>query len=442
MRRIVLIVIVVLAVVAGSAYLLSGRPDSSASAPAADSGRGNGPGGSPGGGGVIRPPMTVELTKAGRADLNDRILIVGNLIGAATVDVVPKISGRLQSIGVRIGDRVSRGETIAEVEAHEIQEQVKQAQASYEVGAASVRQREADLKFAETSLERSRSLFNRQLVSKQTLDDSEARQQAAAAQLDLARAQLNQAKARLDELQFSLANTVIASPVDGFVGKRNLDPGAWVSPNAPVVSVVDIRLVRLVANLVEKDLRRVTPGMDAEVEVDAYPGETFKGRVTRVAPVLDPATRTAQMEVEVPNTGFRLKPGMYARVRITVDQRAAALVVPRNAVVDVQGTRGVFIATDAPAGSSSAAGGGRPGGGPRMTAAFRPVETGLQERDLVEIIKGLSEGDRIVTTGATSLRDGDRILLAGAARGNRGAPGAEGGRPGGGADQPRRQSTL
>ena len=112
------------------------------------------------------------------------------------------------------------------------------------------------------------------------------------------------------------------SPVDGFVSKRNLDPGAFAGANTVILSVVDISTVRMVANLVEKDFKRVQPGVEAVVEVDAFPGESFRGQVSRVAPVFDPATRTASMEIEVPNPGFRLKPGMYARVRLTADRRA------------------------------------------------------------------------------------------------------------------------
>jgi multidrug resistance efflux pump len=123
------------------------------------------------------------------------------------------------------------------------------------------------------NLERNRSLLERQLLPKQTFDDTDARHQAAIAQLDLAHAQFDQAKARLEELRINLGNTVIASPVDGFIGKRFLDAGATVSPNVPVASVVDIHTVRMVANLVEKDLKRVTVGTQAAVEVDAFPGE-------------------------------------------------------------------------------------------------------------------------------------------------------------------------
>ncbi len=386
-------------------------------------GGGGAPGGMGGGmggpGAFARPPMTVEVSKVSRSDIKESLLVVGNLIGAATVDVASKVSGRLQDVNARLGDAVRKGQVIARVEDREILEQVKQAEASFEVAAATVRQREADLKFALTSLERSRNLFGRQLIPRQTLDDSEARYQAATAQLDLARAQFEQARARLEELRITLSNTRVLAPVDGFIGKRNLDPGAFVSSNAAIFSVVDIRVVRLVVNLVEKDLKRVQVGASAVAEVDAYPGETFTGRVARVAPVLDPATRTAEMEIELPNASFRLKPGMYARVRLTTGERPNALVVPRNSVVDVENSgRGVFVFD-----------------GEKRQARFQAVEVGLQDDQRAEILKGLTEGQAVITTGAASLRDGDPVLLAGMGGGPGGGPGG-GGRPGQGEGRP------
>ena len=353
--------------------------------------------------------MTVDLITPSRAAVSAKLTVVGNLIGDATVAVVPKTAGRLDAVYVRLGDRVSLGQRIGKIEDREFLEQVKQAEAAFEVGNATIRQREADLKFAQTNLDRSKNLFDRQLLPRQSMDDAEARSQAAVAQLDLARAQVMQSKARLEELRVILANTLIVSPVDGFVARRAADQGAYVSPNAPVVDVVDINRVRLVAAVVEKDLRRIRDGQEADVEVDAYPGETFKGRIARVAPVLDPTTRTATIEVEIPNPGYRLKPGMYAKVSVTTDTRANALVVPRNAVIDLEGKRGVFVAAD-------------------QVASFRVIEIGVEEDLRVEVISGVTENDKVITTGAGALRDGDRILLAGAgAGGGRGQGGGPGG---------------
>ena len=221
--------------------------------------------------------MTVEVAKVGRGNISSYLSVVGNLIGEATVEVAPKTGGRLVSMNVKLGDRVRRGQVLAKVDDREIVEQVRQAEASHQVAEATIRQREADLSLALTSVERSRNLYGRQLLPKQTLDDAEARYTAAVAQLDLSRAQMAQSAARLEELKINLANTNVVSPVDGFVGKRNVDPGAWVSQNAGVASIVDISRLRLVANVVEKDLRLVNTGDPAMIEVDAYPGREVQG---------------------------------------------------------------------------------------------------------------------------------------------------------------------
>jgi RND family efflux transporter MFP subunit len=426
MKRVIGILVIV-AAGAGGYYMWrnsAAEAESQSSALATPTGgrtRGGGGSGGFGGGGFgggfgggPRLPMTVEVASVKRADMSEQMTVVGNLIGALTVETVPKVAGRLESVSVRLGDRVRKGQTLAKIEDHELLEQMRQAQASFEVAAATIRQREADLNLAKSNLDRSRNLLDRQLIPRQTFDDADARYQAATAQLDLAKAQNSQAQARLDELKINLGNTVIVSPVNGFVGKRTLDPGAWVTPNSALLSVVDISVVRLVANVVEKDLRRIATGQRAEVAVDAFPGETFTGRVARIAPVLDPATRTAQIEVEIENAQARLKPGMYARVDFTVERRDNTLVVPANALVDVQGKRGVF----------------RPADGD--VAKFQAISTGLVDEKLVEITAGLSEGDRVVTTGAAALRDGDKIILPG--QGQRqggtgtGTGGARGGR--------------
>src|SRR5688500_11041102 len=434
MKKLVIGAGIAIAALAGVAFhtgMFDGEPTQAAGdAQAETEGRGGRGGGFQGGGGFggggfdgggfrgggrggnARGPLTVELGLVTRASIAEEITVVGNVVGEATVAVAPRAAGRLQDVSVKLGDRVSRGQRIAKIEDFELQEQVKQAEAAQQVSEATIRQREADLQLATTNVERSRSLFERQLLPKQTLDDTEARYTSAQAALDLARAQNAQSKARLDELQINLANTIITSPVNGFVSRRTVDPGAFVSQNAPVVDVVDITRVRLVANIVEKDLKEMQTGDTTKVQVDAYPGEIFAGRIARVSPVLDPATRTAPIEIEIPNPDYRLKPGMYARVGITTDTRKDALVVPSDAMADLGGRRGVFqVLND--------------------SAVFRTVQVGTERSDIVEIVAGLEEGEQVITAGARALRDGDRVVLAG----GEGDPagGRQGGRRGGAA---------
>ena len=424
MKKLVIVALLVAAGVAGAYYgglfgdqsttKTTAQDGSGAQGRGGQGGQGGG-GGFPGGGGNFRGaggggrgggrggPMTVEIATAKRASISAELTVVGNLIGDTTVSVAPRAAGRLEEVSVRLGDRVTRGQRIAKIEDFELVQQIRQQEAGQEVSQATIRQREADLALAKLNLDRARSLFERQIQSKQILDDTDSRYQSAQAQLDLARAQAQQSKARLDELNINLGNTIITSPVNGFVSRRLVDPGASVGQNAPVVEVVDISRVRLIANVVEKDLKQLQGGDTTRVQVDAFPGETFTGRIARVSPVLDQATRTAPIEIEIANPTFRLKPGMYARVGITLDTKKDALVVPANALVDLGGRRGVFMPLS-------------------ETAVFRAVQVGTEQGDIVEILGGLTEGAEVITTGAGQLRDGDRVVIAGG-RGGRGGRG-------------------
>lgn len=414
MRKILLLLLLVAGGVGGFLYYRSGSD--AAAAPAAGAGAGAGRAGTAGGRGMgSRTPMTVELAPVTRREVVDYITVVGNLIGEATVDVVPRVAGRIDSIPVKLGDRVARGQAVAKIEDREIREQINQAQATLEVNKANANQRENEVEVQKIALDRAKTTLERGLTSRQMFEDAEARYNNAVSQLNVAKAQQSQTQFRIDELRITLSNTNVVAPVDGFISRRVLDPGAFAGANTVILTVVDIGTVRLVANLVEKGFKKVVRGVEAKVAVDTFPGEDFTGQVSRVAPVFDPATRTAQMEIEVPNPGFRLKPGMYARVRLTVERRPNALTVPRNAIVDLDGKRGVFVVNEG-------------------IAKFIEVQTGLSDGEQMEILSGIDEGQRVITIGALALRDGDRVNTpaSGAGRGRGGRAGGAASAPDGG----------
>jgi len=408
MRKVLIILAAVVLASGGYWYYRSAGAEAEAtvgaSAPAA------GRGGAPAGRGGTRTAMTVDTAAVTRQEVVDSITVVGNLIGEATVDVVSRVAGRLENVSVKLGDRVSKGQLVAKIEDREIKEQINQAVATLDVNKANVTQRENDVQVQQNALDRARASFERGLVAKQVFEDAEARFNAAGSQLNVAKAQQAQTQFRIDELRITLNNTTVLSPIDGFVSRRNLDPGGFAGTTTVIMTLVDLSSVRMVGNLVEKGFRKVVAGVPAIVTVDTFPGEEFSGVVSRVAPVFDPATRTAQMEIEVPNPGYRLKPGMYARVRLTVERRPDSLTVPRNAVVDVDGRRGVFLVENA-------------------AAKFVEVKAGLSDGDRIEILGGLNDGQRVITTGALALRDGDRVAVSDAAARGRGAKPAGGRNP-------------
>jgi RND family efflux transporter MFP subunit len=187
-----------------------------------------------------------------------------------------------------------------------------------------------------------------------------------------------------------LDNTRILAPISGLVGKRHLDNGALVNPSMPVVSLVDLSTMVMEINAPEKDLVKIRPGLEAGIVLDAYPEQKFKGRVIRLSPILDPATRTGSVEIEVPNPKMMLKAEMFARVELDLGTRHNTLLIPREALVSHDQQRGVFKLQD-------------------ETARFQPVDAGIIQGGEVEVISGLKEGEAVITLGVNLVKNGDKV---------------------------------
>lgn len=343
----------------------------------------------PGGFGRSVGAAVVEL-----GPVSESVTLVGSLRAQERVDVTPKINGRLISVRVDIGDEVTRGQLLAQLEDEELQQQVQQSDAALDVSRAVVNQRELELKNQQAILDRTRGLHDSGLISSEELEQTQTRYDVAQAQLNLARAQLVQAEAGLRELRIRLDQTRVVAPIAGLVGRRFVDPGALVNANTPVVTLVKLDNVELVAGVPERDLAKVVVGAAGEVFVDALPGVSFSGTVARISPLLDPQTRTAQVEVVIANPQLRLKAEMFARVELDLGSKREALRIPRDALVVRGQQQGVFLVNEA-------------------TASFREIQIGIAEDDWVEVTAGLELGDTVATLGANLLRDGDPVRVSG-----------------------------
>ena len=190
----------------------------------------------------------------------------------------------------------------------------------------------------------------------------------------------------------------IKSPIDGMVIKRFLDKGSQVEPSVsplmrvPVIMVANINTVKVLVNVSEKYLGRLKEKLEARVRVDAYSEEVFPGEIKRIAPLVDLATRTAEVEIRVLNKNHRLKPGMFARVDITLDKKEDALVVPVKAVLDENGRNFVFVVNG-------------------NVAHRKEVKTGIYQKDSVEIVEGLKEADLVIIEGNYGLKDGTEVEI-------------------------------
>ena len=355
-------------------------------------GGGGGPGGPRGRGGPRAQTQPVEVAEAQKVDLQENVTLVGSLRAKQRVDVAPKVGGRLVELRVDLGDEVRSGQLIGRLEDGELQQQVRRAEAALQVSKASVAQREAEMENLKVEAKRYQSLERDGIVSSQQTEQSQTQVQVAEAQVALAQAQMEEAAAALEELRIRLGQSEIFSPIAGVVARRYVDPGALLSANDPIVLIINLARMVTVVNIPERQLVKIQNGDKARVSVDALGGEETIGQVVRISPLLDPQTRTAEVEIEIANPSGRLKAEMFARVDLDLTVQRQALFVPREALVYRGGEPGVFVVDSG-------------------AARFQPVQVGVTQNDQIEAVEGLDPGQIIITRGANLLQHGDSVEI-------------------------------
>ena len=335
--------------------------------------------------------MLVDTAQVEPRQFETTLEVLGELIPQAEVDVMSRISGRLQQVLVNRGEPVQEGQLLAVVDDVDLRQQIIRSEAATAVARAGVNREEATYRNLLLQVKRYQNLHEEALISTQELEDLESRLFVAEAQVELAKAQVLQAEASLRELGIQQEQTRIYSPLDGFVGTRYLEPGALVSPSLSILSVLEVDRVKTVVPVVETAIRRVRIGLPAEIAVDAYPDRIYEGTVTRITPFLNPETRSADVEIEIANPDNTLKPGMFARVKIDSKISRDALSIPRSALLTRGSQKGVFLLTE------------------DMATVFQTIEIGQIKGNVVEVIEGLEAGVEVVNAGASNLNEGDRV---------------------------------
>ena len=305
----------------------------------------------------------------------------------------PKVSGRIIEIRKRIGDWVESGEVIARIDDAEYQQAVLEAQANLRIAEASFTETQSQFNLAKQELDRVRSLQEKGIASPSELDAALTNWNAQQSRLKLTQAQVEQREASLKSANIRLGYTILTATEPGFIGERYVDEGSLLSPNAPVVTVIGIDRVIIRTSIIERDYGRIHVGQPAEAEIDAFPSERFFGHVARIAPMLQEASRVAQMEIEVQNDSLLLKPGMFTRIRVVLNEKEIAQVVPNEAIVSHGGENGVFVLDSTGTG-----------------ARYHQVQIGIVAEEKTEILSPELES-LVVTLGQHLLEDGSSVLL-------------------------------
>ena len=300
----------------------------------------------------------VEVAPAEMRALNLSEEFTAQLEAKVVNNITAQAGGRLKQLLVKVGDRIGAGQAVARMEAT----QAAQAQ--------------IQLADAKTNFARMDELYKVGGVSK---------------------AQWEQAKSAVDQAKLAYGNaaenTVLRSPISGFVTAKNYDNGDMTSPQLPVVVIQQIAPVKAVIGVSEQYYSYLKKGAAATLSVDALGEETFSGIVTNIFPTLDPVTHTVSTEIEVANKDLKLRPGMYARVHLDFGTKEA-LTVPDKAIVRQAGSGARYVYVFS---------GGK--------AVYRAVELGQQQGDLYEVVSGLNAGDQVITSAPSNLKNGLSVKL-------------------------------
>jgi membrane fusion protein (multidrug efflux system) len=315
-------------------------------------------------------PTVVEAMVVQPTPVTEELQAVGSLRSNESVLLRPEVAGRIAAIGFRDGQWVKRGQVLVALDAS--------------LNEAEVAKARAELNLAQSNLKRTEDLASKQFVSGSAQDTATSNVQVLEANLKLAQARL--AKMR------------IVAPFDGVVGIRNVSVGDFVRDGADLVNIEDIGTLKVDFRLPERDFTRVKVGQPVLVAADALPGENWRGTLEAINPRVDANGRSLELRARLANSGGRLKPGMFVRVRAVVGERPSAILVPEEAIVPAGEEFYVFKVVDG-------------------VARRIKVALGVRRDAKVEIVEGLAPGDLVVTLGMRLFRDGQpvRVVQAGAA---------------------------
>ncbi|HET9253479.1 MAG TPA: efflux RND transporter periplasmic adaptor subunit [Candidatus Eisenbacteria bacterium] len=321
-----------------------------------------GPGGGGFGGGM--PPMPAETAVVGKESVVDRFEAIGTIEAADYITVVSEIDAEVVSLPFREGQPIAKGSLIARLDDDMLRAEVERASA--------VRDQ------AKATYERVKEVVSQGAGAAQDLDN-------AAAELKVAEANLALARTRLSK-------TRITAPFSGLVGSRRVSPGAYLRAGTPITDLAQVATLKTTFSVPERYLGKLRRGSSVSVSTTAFPGYALTGRIDVIDPVLDEASRSAQVIARVPNPGNRFRPGMSANVSAVLSERMNALTIPSEAVF-AEGTQTFVYVV-----------------GPDSSVARTPVKLGTRFTDVVEVTEGLKEGDRIVRAGHQKLFDKAKVI--------------------------------
>lgn len=308
--------------------------------------------------------IPVEIASATRGDILAVYSGTAPIEAFADATVIAKVGGEVRQILVEEGDEVKSGDVLARLDGDRLRLEMEQAG--------------ANLRKLQRDYQRNVDLKDRGLISAGDFEKIQYEMEALQATFDLAALELDY--------------TRIRAPIDGVISERFIKVGNTIAINAPTFHVTSFEPLISYLHVPEREYRRIDPGRKASIFVDALAGEEFTATVSRVSPVVDPATGTFKISIEITDPTRRLKPGMFGRINIVYDMHEDAMRIPRSAIVEEAGQSAVYVVAD-------------------NVAERRIIRTGYADGGQIEVLEGLGETEVFVIVGQTSLKNGSKVSI-------------------------------
>jgi membrane fusion protein, multidrug efflux system len=312
----------------------------------------------------------VTVAHPQRITLKRVTTLTGSIMAIKQASIFARVGGYLEKIPVDIGDSVKKDQVLAIINYQDLQNQYQQANASFE--------------YASIQYERAKKLIIKQLIAQNDLDTAKTNYDVTEAAKNLA--------------ALNLSYATIRAPFSGYIANRYVDPGTLIPgstqmvPANPLLVLVDINTVKVMINVPEHSVSDIHAGMSVTTVTDAYPDRVFNGRISRIAPALDPVTRTMTAEVDIANPQHLLKPGMFSKVNIVSEMHKDIIAVPVSCVMNTDDHKNIYVVS-------------------HDIAKLVLIEEGIESDGMVEVKSGISLSDEIVVQGEDTIHDGEKVQV-------------------------------
>ncbi len=334
--------------------------------------------------------IAVEIEKPEKGSISQSVTMSGKLEPVNSVTVIPEINGmaKIKDLKVKLGDIVKEGDVLFTIDNEKVQDQIENLRLSYETAKKNYNKAKESIENAKLNLERSEQLYKEGAISEQQLE--QAKLAASDLQLDVLESQLEQAKFAYTNGLEQLEDAVVTAPIGGYISSVNVEEKGMVTAQ-PSLIITDISKLEVEISVTEGLVNRIKKDQEIKIEIPAIE-ETVKGIVTVINPVPDQVTQLYKGKINLDNQNKLLRPGMFAKIFINMDEKNSAITIPSVAVIQEEDKFYIYVVEE-------------------NKPVKKYVEIGMDNGEIVEVISGISKDDKIIVKGQDFITEGSKVKV-------------------------------